>query len=357
MKNNRIIIMLATLVTAFAAGCGSSTQTQEQANTNDEATTETSTRHNPVFSLFDSDGNGSYQLYRNKDKIATLSFDDGRKPIEMCSYNEDCYILVSETPKNDTIVDTLRANAEIYKNGRRVMEFDEKLKAMNFAIDEGHFYVLGKYGNSEYTVYRDGLRILTYPLRQGSTPTDMHVFGQAVYVAMQRGKTTDVYRDNTKLYSKEGVCKDLKVSFRGVYLLMKDTLYLDKNVIMNNEYYRFSDKEMYAFPSMIATNDKDVIVGSHASFDKQHTYAGIFVNQQTYATIRPDERHIGDSDQSTECCGVAISNETYYYATTILNADMTIATPITYYYFTDHNDSFTITFENDDARLLMMTSN
>ena len=356
MKNNRLIIMLAMLATTFAAGCGSSTQTQEQVNNNDEATTETATRRNPVFSLFDSDGNGSYQLYRNKDKIAVFSFEDGRKPIEMCSHNDDCYILVSETPKNDTISDTLRANAEIYKNGRRVMELDERLKAMNFAMEEGHFYVLGKLADSGYTVYRDGLRILTFPKLQGSKPIDMHVFGQTVYVAMQRGKTTDIYKDNNKLYSIDGVCKDIKVSFRGVYLLTGDTLFLDRNVIMFNEYYRHTDKEMYAFPTMLATNDKDLLVGARASFDKQHTYAGIFLNQQTYTTVKPDDKHIGDSEQSTVCCGVAISNETYYYATTILSEDMSNEKPITYYFHTDHNDSFTLKFENDEARLLMMTS-
>ena len=108
---------------------------------------------------------------------------------------------------------------------------------------------------------------------------------------------------------------------------------------------------------MIATNDKDVLFGAHASFDKQHTYASFFLNMQTYATIQPDDKHIGDSELSTVCCGVALSNETCYYATTILTADREIMKPITYNYYTDHNESFSLQFENENARLLMMSSN
>ena len=174
---------------------------------------------------------------------------------------------------------------------------------------------------------------------------------------MQRGKTTDIYKDNNKLYSINGICKDIKVSFRGVYVLMEDTLYLDRSVLMYNEYYRHSDKEMYAFPTMIATSDKDVLVGSRASFDKLHTYAGMFVNQQTYSTIKPDDKQIGISELSTVCCGVAVSDETYYYAVAVLNPDMTMQTPITYHFCTDHSESFVLKFDNDNARLLMMTSN
>ena len=344
------------LVAIFATGCGNSAPSQEQTSTTTEEDDEPPARRNPVFSLFDSDGEGSYQLYRNGERIATFTLDNGQKPVEMCSQNNDCYILIS-APQSKDSTDTLPHNAEIYKNGRRAMELDEKFEAMHFNMDEGHFYVLGKYGNSEYTVYRDGLRVLNFPIKEGSVPADIHVFGQTIYTAMQRGKVTDIYKDNQKLYSVNGICKDIKVSFRGVYVLVDDTLYVDRNVLMSNEYYRHSDKELYARPTMIATSDKNVLVGSRASFDKLHTYAGMFVNQQTYSTIKPDDKHIGTSELSTVCCGVAVSNETYYYAVAVLNPDMTMQTPITYHFCADHSESFVLKFDNDNARLLMMTSN
>lgn len=348
--------MLAMLVAIMATGCGNSAPTQTQTNYNEEEEEAIDTRHNPVFSLFDSDGQGSYQLYRNDTKIASFTLEGDKKPIELCSHNDDCYLLISGSQSKDT-TDSTPNGAEILKNGRRAMELDDQLQAMHFNMDEGHFYVLGKYGKSEYTVYRDGLRVLNFPVKEGSIPADFHVFGQTIYTAMQRGKTTDIYKDNNKLYSINGICKDIKVSFRGVYVLMEDTLYLDRSVLMYNEYYRHSDKEMYAIPTMLATSDKDVFVGSRASFDKLHTYAGMFLNQQTYSTIKPDDKHIGESELSTVCCGVAISNETYYYAVAVLNPDMTMVTPITYHFCTDHSESFTLKFDNDNARLLMMTSN
>jgi hypothetical protein len=344
------------LVAMFAAGCGNSAPTQSQTNINEEEEDDQSIRRNPVFALFDSDGQGTYQLYRNDDKIATFTLEGGQKPLEMCSHGDNCYILVSRSQAKDS-TDSVSLNAAILKNGRRIIEFDDNLQAMHFNMDEGHFYVLGKLGDTEYTVYRDGLRALSFPVKDGSVPADIHVFGQTIYTAMQRGKTTDIYKDNQKLYSVNGICKDLKVSFRGVYVLVNDTLYLDRNVLMTNEYYRHSDKEMYAFPTMIATSDKNVLVGSRASFDKLHTYAGMFVNQQTYSTIKPDDKHIGTSELSTVCCGVAVSNETYYYAVAVLNPDMTMQTPITYHFCTDHSESFVLKFDNDKARLLMMTSN
>ena len=340
----------------FAAGCSNSAPTQSQTNINEEEEDDQSIRRNPVFALFDSDGQGTYQLYRNDDKIATFTLEGGQKPLEMCSHGDNCYILVSRSQAKDS-TDSVSLNAAILKNGRRIIEFDDNLQAMHFNMDEGHFYVLGKLGDTEYTVYRDGLRALSFPVKDGSVPADIHVFGQTIYTAMQRGKTTDIYKDNQKLYSVNGTCKDLKVSFRGVYVLVDDTLYVDRNVLMTNEYYRHSDKEMYAFPTMIATSDKNVLVGSRASFDKLHTYAGMFVNQQTYSTIKPDDKHIGTSELSTVCCGVAVSNETYYYAVAVLNPDMTMQTPITYHFCTDHSESFVLKFDNDKARLLMMTSN
>jgi len=356
MKTNRLYLILAMLAAIVATGCGNSAQTQTQTNTTEEEEEEQTSRHNPVFALFDSDGQGTYQIYRNDDRIATFTLASGQKPLDFCSHNEDCYLLVSGSQGKDTI-DTMPHTAEILKNGRRIMELDESFEAMHFSMDEGHFYVLGKLDDKEYAVFRDGLRTLSFPMRQGSTPVDMHVFGQTVYVAMQHGKTTDIYKDNQKLYSVNGICKDIKVSFRGIYALMEDTLFLDRNVLMYNEYYRHSDKEMYAFPTMIAISDKNVLVGSRASFDKLHTYAGMFVNQQTYSTIKPDDKHIGTSELSTVCCGVAVSNETYYYAVAVLNPDMTMQTPITYHFCTDHSESFVLKFDNDNARLLMMTSN
>ena len=344
------------LVAIFAAGCGNSAPSQEQTSTTTEEDDEPPARRNPVFSLFDSDGEGSYQLYRNSERIASFTLEHGQKPIELCSHNDDCYLLISGSQSKDT-TDSTPHSAEILKNGRRAMELDDRLQAMHFNIDEGHFYVLGKFGDSAYTVYRDGLRVLNFPVKAGCVPADFHVFGQAIYTAMQRGKTTDIYKDNNKLYSINGICKDIKVSFRGVYVLMEDTLYLDRSILMYNEYYRHSDKEMYAFPTMIATSDKDVLVGSRASFDKLHTYAGMFVNQQTYSTIKPDDKQIGISELSTVCCGVAVSDETYYYAVAVLNPDMTMQTPITYHFCTDHSESFVLKFDNDNARLLMMTSN
>ena len=356
MKTTRFYIILAMLTALIAAGCGGNPQPKQQSNPMDEEIEEAPVHRNPVFSLFDIDGQGAYQLYRNGDRLASFTLDGGRKPVDICSYNDDCYILISETPNGDT-TDTNFCSAEILKNGRRAMELDEKLHVLALENCEGHFYVLGKYDNSEYVVYRDGLRVWTFPVHSDSRPVCMSVFEQIVYMAMQRGKTTDIYRDKNKLHSISGVCKEIKVSYRGVYALMSDTLYVDRNVAMKNEYYRYSDKEMYASPTMLATSDKDVLVGSRASFDNKHTYAGLFLNLQTYTTIKPDDKHIGDSDLSTVCCGVAVSGETYYYVTTILDADMAMMKPVTYYFYADHSEIFTLNFENEKARLLMITSN
>jgi len=107
--------MLVATIT-IAAGCGSSEPTQQQANNAaEEEEEELNTRHNPVFSLFDSDGQGSYLLFRNDSKIASFTLDAGKKPLGLCSHNDDCYILVSGAQAKDT-TDTASHNAEILKN-------------------------------------------------------------------------------------------------------------------------------------------------------------------------------------------------------------------------------------------------
>lgn len=347
---------MVLMLSAIVAGCGSSPQPKQQTNPMSDDIEEPPTHRNPLFTLFDSDGQGAYQLYRNGDRITSFTLDGGRRPVDICSSNDDCYILISETPKGDT-TDTVWHNAEIFKNGRRAMELDEKFQALNMEMEDGHFFVLGKYDDREYVVYRDGLRILKFPAQQDCRPAGMHVFGQTVYLAMQRGKTTDIYKDKNKLFSIDGVCKGIKASSRGVYSLMTDTMYMDRNALFKHEYFRYADKEMYASPTSLATSNKDILVGTRASFDDRHTYAGIFLNQQTYTTVKPDDKHIGDSDLSTVCCGVAVSGETYYYVTTTLAADMTMMKPVTYYLYADHSELSVLSFDNENARLLMMTSN
>jgi len=359
------------MMAVAAAGCDRGAQPKIQNPKADESQEEHVAHCNPVFSLFDIDGHGTYHVYRNGEKAASLTLGDGRVPIGMCTQNGDCYILVSEShkksPNRDT--DTTSAGtpppaadspkwspAEIYKNGRRAMVLDDRLHAISFDMDEGHFYVLGKLGDSVYTVYRDGQRVINYPARQDGEAVDMAVFQQSVYVARQRGKSIDVYNGDKKLYSLAGKCRDLKVSLRGVYVLVDDSLYLDRSVIMHDEYYRKADKELYAKPTMIAVSEKNVLVGGRAAFDKKHTYACIFQNQQAYATIKPDSKNIGESDLSTRCCGVAVSDETMYYATTILSPDMKQESPSAYYIHTDHSESYVIKFEDSDATLLMMAS-
>ena len=311
---------------------------------------------NPVFSLYESDGKGAYLVYRNSEKIATFNLGSGRKPLEMRSHNGDCFILISESRRADT-TDTSCAPAEIYKNGRRAMVMDDNFKAITFDMDAGHFYVLGRYGDSVYTVYRDGLRALTFPVRRDSKPVDMSVFGQTVYVAEQRGDMVDIYKDNNRMYNLHGVCHDLEVSLRGVYLLTNDTLYLDKSVIMHQYYYRNADKEMYADPTLLAVSDKNLLVGARSSFDKErHTYACVLLNQQPYTTVKPDNQWLGDSELNTRCCGVAISDETMYFVTTKLTPEKRQMQPVTYNYHIDHAESFALQFEDPATRLVKLAS-
>ncbi len=359
MKTTHIYMAIAVLVAAMTISCGNSgqpqEQEQEQANVSDADNAEIPAHRNPVLSLYDSDS--SYFIYRNGEKIATFVLSEGRVPIQMRSQHGDSFILVSEARDDSTgSRGSRRTPPEIFKNGRPVMVLDSCLRALNFDMSEGHFYVLGKLGDSVYTVYRDGQRVLSYPTRNMSKPVSMCIFQQEVYLAAQRGKTVDVYKGKKKISSVPGTCVDLKVSLRGIYLLMPDSLCLDGNVIMHNEFLRSADKELYASPTSMATNDRDIIVGAHAEFDKIHTYASIFHNQQPYATIKPDDKHIGNSELSTKCCGVALSGETLYYVTTRLTPTMEPAKPLSFVYYIDRGEYFTIEFEHDEARLLSIVS-
>ncbi|MCR5455481.1 MAG: hypothetical protein K6F33_10895 [Bacteroidales bacterium] len=353
MKTTHIYMVIALLVTAMLVGCGNSGQPREQANVSDAENEEPPVHRNPVLSLYESDS--SFFIYRNSDKIATFTLESGRVPIQMRSQNGDSFILVSESRATDS-AGSKRKPAEIFKNGRPIMELDSNLKALNFDMSERHFYVLGQLGDSVYTVYRDGLRVHSFPVGNGGKLVDMCVFQQEVYIARQRGKTVDVYKNSKKISSLPGTCVDFRVSLRGVYMLMPDTLYLDSQIIMHEEYYRNADKELYANPTHLATSDKNVIVGGRARLDKSRTYATIFHNKQTYATIKPDDKHIGDSEFCTKCCGVAISDETLYYVTTNISPDGELVQPLRYDYYTDHSASFSIQFDHNEARLLMIVS-
>jgi len=352
-------VVFVLLLAATALRCGDGGQQQARRADTAEQLDEKPTHRNPLFSLYYSKTDGAYMIYRNSEKIATFALDGGRKPVQMRSRNGDCFVLVSESRNADTtdsVGAAVRVPAEILKNGRRAMMLDNKLRAMDFDMSEGHFYVLGRLDDSVYTVYRDGLRILSFPVKEGDKPVDMSVFQQTVYLARQRGNTVDIYEGDKKISSLPGKCLDLKVSLRGVYLLVPDSLYLNNDMVMHNEFYRYSDKEMRTNPTMLATSDKNVVVGGRAFFDRKHTYASIFLNQQTYTTIKPDHKTIGNSDFNTLCCGVALSDETVYYVTTNLSANMEQTQPVSYNYYIDRNESYSIAFEKQDVRLLMIAS-
>lgn len=344
---------------ASVSSCGGGEQKPVQKAGADEQLEETPAHRNPLFSLYHSKTDGTYMIYRNGEKISTFSLGDSRRPIKMCSRNGDCFVLVSESRRADSTDSSgiaVRTPAEILKNGRRAMVMDNALKALDFDMSEGHFYVLGRLGDSVYTVYRDGLRILSYPVREGNKPVDMSVFQQTVYLAQQRGNTVDIYQGDKKISSLPGKCLDLKVSLRGVYTLVPDSLYLNNDIIMHNEFYRQGDKEMRVNPTMLATSDKNLLVGGRATFDRRHTYASVFLNQQTYATVKPDDKRLGDSDLNTLCCGVALSGETVYYVTTNLSPSKEQMQPLTFVYHIDRFENFRIQFENQDVRLLMIAS-
>lgn len=354
MKKHHIpYFAAAMLIATLCIGCACTTPQQTQVNSYDEEEAAQPAHRNPVFSLFESEN--SYHVYRDGERISSFTLSQGRRPIDIRTRYGDCYILVSESRHTDT-TDTSFAPAEILKNGRKAMILDDALTAISFDMDEGHFYVLGRLGDSVNTIYRDGLRIHSFPVQNDRRPVDMFVYEQSIYLAWQHGRQVDIYKDNNKILSHPGICKDLAVSLRGVYLLTNDSLFHDDQLIMYNEYYRNADRELYATPIMIAVNDKDIVAGCRSSFDKEHTYSCIFLNQQPYATIKPDEQSIGRSKFSTRCCGVAVSGETLYYATINLAADMLPMQPYTFRYHTDHDESFAIKFGEKKATLLMMAS-
>jgi hypothetical protein len=345
--------VIAVLMALTALQCGNTPQ-QQTRNTIDYDDTEGEpARRNPAFMLFESEG--SYHLYRNSDKIASFALTQGRKPIDICAHNGDSYILISESKQKDS-TNAEAIPAEILKNGRKAMIFDEAFKAISFNMDDGHFYVLGRLGDSVNTVYRDGLRALSFPVRQDSRPVDLFVFQQSIYVAMQRGKSVDIYKDNNKIYTHPGTCRDLKVSLRGMYMLAHDSLYHDDALIMHSEYYRNAHLELFAVPTLLEASATRLFTGGRSSFDKTHTYACTFLDQQPYATIKPDEKTIGESELNTRCCGIAMSGETMYYVSENLTPDMEPVKPTSFRFFMDHDEMFSIQFGDKPATLLMMAS-
>lgn len=389
MKKSHIYYMVAaSLAASLAAGCGSGTQPQEAETgyVGDGDVYEQPARINPVMSLYESDS--SYMIYRNSEKIATFSLAEGRVPIKMCSQNGDSFILVSESRDGssthaasvpdtvdtsetaDTIVSAdfaitavgakvsggFNTPAEIFKNGRRVMSFDSRLRALDFEMCDGHFFVLGRFGDSVYTVFRDGQRIITFPVTNESKPVDMCVFQQAVYVAMQQGNTVNIFRDSQQYLSVPGIGRCIQVSLRGLYTLVVDSLFLDRVMIMDRAVFHLADREMQAIPTMIATSDKNVIAGGYAVCDQKHRYASFYVDQEAFNTIKPDDQPLGTSDLNTKCCAVAMSDETPYYVVVKLTADMKQVKPYSYVYYQDHHEIFTLNFEESEPKLLMIAS-
>ncbi len=351
MKISTITQTALILAATLAISCGGGSTPVERTNTEPEPEPE---HHNPVFSLFE--GDDSYHVYRNSERLANFPIENSRRVIDLKSYKNDCFILISEGQTQDSAAPQ-PIPPEIYKNGRKAMTFDPSLKAVAFDMDEGHFYVLGLLGDNVYTIYRDGLRVMDLAKKQDTKPVDISVFGQTIYTAMQHGSSVEIFKDKNRMFSIPGKCKDIQVSLRGVYTLCDDTLYLDNSAIMRNEYYRNADKEMHAVPKLLAVGNKHMLVGCSSSFDAEHTYCCIFKNQQPMITTSPDEQRIGKSTMSTKCVGVAISNETMYYTDIVLTPDFEPAEPLTFRYYTDHDKIFNITFTNPQTKLLFTTSN
>ncbi|MCQ2252925.1 MAG: hypothetical protein MJZ61_05695 [Bacteroidales bacterium] len=344
------LFVLACLC-ALAACSGDKSGQNRHQNLEDDIDN-TSKPVNYVFSLFTNTGKDGYQIYRNSDKFVFFNIDESRRVVDMRAYNGDCYLLISEGMR-----DSVPVPAEIYKNGRPAIAFDRDFSAVDFDMEGGHFYVLGHYGDTVTVVFKDGARVFSTGYSSERPPVAVSISGQDIYMALQGENSVDVYKNDTKVYTYDGKCVDLRVSMLGIFMLAEDNLYRDSESIMKQEYYRYADKEMLAYPSFISLSERNCFVGSrsHILNHDEKYYACVFLNRQSYLTVKPDDKPIGVSPSQTYCAGVAICNEDVYTAVVKLNENGEPVQPLVYTYYFDNAEIFDMEFATD-AKLLFMES-
>lgn len=307
--------------------------------------------HHYVFSLYEGTGKDGYQIYKNGDKFAFFNLEEGRRLVDMRVHRNDCYVLVSEH-----ITDSTSCPAEIYKNGHPAMRFDDGFRVTDFDLDNGHFLVLGHFGDTLTVVYKDGVKVLQCPYSREWKPVGVSAWGQDLYIALQGENSIKVYKEDKFLRSYPGVKVDFRVSMMGVYMLTETTLYRDAENIMGHEYYRYADKEMFADPKYLSISNDNSYVGAQSTIDGSKNYACVFRNREGFLTVKPDDKPIGKSEMQTYCTGVAVSNENVYSAVIKLTEAGDTLMPLSFIYYYNHDEAFHIDFPMAGANLLFMES-
>lgn len=305
----------------------------------------------PVFSLFKQYDKSGYQLYHNSNKLATIAIDDNREVLAMKTYKGCAYLLISQLASDTAIIQP----SEIYKNGRPAMTFDSSFAAIDMVIYEGHFYVMGKKGSSDtIMVYRDGIEELAMQADHRKA-CKLGTFRQDIYVAFQKGDSVEITRNGNVISSMAGQCRGFDVSHMGYYTLTDSEVYRDRDCIMKHEYYRHSDKELFADPMYISLDNANCYVGSQAQLDAQHYYGAVFRNNEAFLTIRPDNKNLGQSDILTRCVGVSSCGDGCCYSASYLtDINGRQLTPTTFDFYYNSNKVFSIDFVDTEAKLLFL---
>lgn len=318
-------------------------------NNKDQNQQTAKSHNNYAFSLFKRAGKHNYQIYRNNEKFASFHLTDDCKPISMRIFSDDCFLLIS---KGET--DSVDKAAAIYRNGKQAMIMTPGFNATDFDINKGHFFVLGYFADSTIAIYRDGLPFIKRE-RDGYTPSNMFIFKDAIYYALTKNGTTEIWKNEQKQYEIPGTCSQLEISNQGIYAYADGKTYCNEKLFMSgNNYYWFFQKDIVANPVMFSlSSDKcyTAVVGRLEDVDKQ--YAAVFVNREHYITIKPDDKPIGTSKIETKCCAVAACNNGIYYITQNIGHNESFKEPVYHYYF-NKQEEFTIQPTDSIAEFIMV---
>jgi hypothetical protein len=351
MKTYFNIKTFLAIVAIVVAACSGQSEQQTSSNNNQEEITPT--KRPPVFSLFNNKERDRYQIYRNTDKLTSFSLTSGQYPLRMHSYHGDCYILVSRQIDSTGI-----KSAEILKNGKPAMSFDSLFSVTDFDMDNGHFYVLGSFGDTSIYVLRDGIKNLSIKRKPNHIPLKISIFKQDIFVAIQHNDSVEIYRNDKHEFSLPGRCSDMRASYMGIFTVAGDTVFRDKKSFMWRRKYQAFDTELLAaVPQMITLTNSNCYIGTTSTIDGEKTYTCIFRWQQNYTTTKPDDKPIGKSALSTTFAGITACGETeVYFASITLDEKMNPVIPREIHYFLNRDECFKIPLESADMQLFSMVA-
>lgn len=351
MKIHFSIKTFFAIVAIVAAACSGQTENQTSSNNNEEVIS--TIKRPPLFSLFNNKERDRYQIYRNADKLTSFSLSSGQRPLRMHSYHGDCYILVSRHADSTGI-----KSAEILKNGKPAMTFDSLFSVYDFDMYNGHFYVLGTFGDTAIYILRDGVKNMRIKQEPNRTPLKISIFDQDIFIAIQHNDSVEIYHNDKHEFSLPGQCYDMKSSYMGIFTIAGDTVFRDKNSFMYRRKYQAFDTELLAAaPQMITLSNSNCYIGTTSTIDDSKKYTCIFRWQQNYTTIKPDDKRIGKSALSTTFAGITACGESeVYFASITLDEKKNPTIPREIHYYLNRDECFKIPLESADMELFSMVA-